>query len=261
MDTTRHLSAVKSLIAIGSILILGACGGEEAIGTSTQQLTGENSSDSSSETDIIAVDDEGTHYLFETASDGRFNIALPTGHTYELYISENGTSGLEQASKMVFPRADGSIDHKVRVNGAMDPFDLGEVSLADTLDAASYQVELVSEESQGEEDNIEGSDEAMECDEGPAGLFCVHDGLHPGCTGLSIAAEARNNGSHAGQPAGDDGVQIAREARQAAEHDAEQAEAADEYIPEGDGQGSIDDERPIALPQINPPFEFPGCDG
>lgn len=256
MNRTLSFHTLLTTSAVVALMALLGCVDDE-VATSTQQLTGTVSADSDAERpDIVAVDEMGTPYLFETGANGAFRIALPVGHTYELFVNEHGTQGLEQANKVVFPRTNGDFDHRVHVSGAMDPFDMGEVRAAGTPDTAHFQVEQALSEEQDDP-------EATECADGPPGLFCVHDGVHPGCEGLTIAAtnraQAGNQASNA-PPQSDEGSQIAEEARQAAERNAEQADAGAEYIPDDSDQESLDDNQPIALPQIPPPFEFPGCD-
>ena len=325
MKRKRFLHLATVLIAAIGMFILGACGEagtDDSVETSTQQLTGSLPDQSGAELpDVVAVDQRGIQYLFETDENGDFRLALPTGHTYELYINENGTRGLEQASQLVFPRADDQVDTTVTIGGAMAPFDLGEVRPAGTLETAQYHItqasgeengdvdqrpdsagqpddlptegadseeadseEADSEEADSEEADSEEADaeDAMDCPEGPPGLYCVHDGAHPACQGLAIAAAnraaARGNASEA-QQTGEEGRRIAEEARQRAEQDAEEADADDEEAEadseeeeadaeddedqasaESDGDnGPGPNDRPIALPQFNPPFEFPGC--
>ncbi len=329
MDRTRFLNVVLALIATAGMLTLVGCGEastDDAYDTSTQELTGSIPADSAPDRpDIVAVDERGTEYLFDTDEAGGFHLALPAGHTYELYVSEQGTRGLEQASQLVFPRADGDVDDSVTIGGAMAPFDLGEVRPAGTMETANYQLENASaedrrqdgdaedrgdqatgDEQSGEQatgDDAAGDDatgdeaetddeesgdqaadddaEAMDCAEGAPGLFCIHDGLHPACEGLAIAAanrgEARGNADRARQNA-DQGRQMAEQARLDAEQDARQtgaeqadAEQAGEHMPDAleehagpeseEERGPIDNDRPIALPQFNPPFEFLGCSG
>ncbi|MFW6057436.1 MAG: hypothetical protein ACOC9W_01130, partial [Persicimonas sp.] len=107
MDRTRFLNAALALIATAGMLTLVGCGEastDDAYDTSTQALTGSIPADSDLDRpDIVAVDERGTEYLFDTDEDGGFHLALPAGHTYELYVSEQGTRGLEQASRLVFP--------------------------------------------------------------------------------------------------------------------------------------------------------------
>jgi hypothetical protein len=309
MDRTRTSNAIVALIAIAGMLGLASCGeaASEEFGTSTQQLIGTIPDDTGAELpDVVAVDESGTSYLFETEEDGTFRLALPSGHTYELFLSEQGTRGLEQASQIVFPRADGDVDRSVSVGGEMAPFDLGEVRPAGTLETANYQVEDASSEDrrQDNQEHAEGADQngatpdedgdeagqdgdeaeadeadAMDCADGPAGLFCVHDGIHPGCEGLAIAADMRAQGrANADQGRDeadqrrdevDDGRQIAEQARRDVHSADAGAEQADDYLSEDlpqqaggqlqEDQGADDLDRPIALPQFNPPVEFPGC--
>lgn len=237
----KRIWKIVSLTAIiGGMLVAFGCGDAER-DDSAQQLTGSLSMDSDGDAaELIAVDEEGTAYLFETDDDGNFRLALPAGQAYELYVREEASQGLDVASQIVFPRADGGVDHQVSIEGTMAPFEVGELRPEESLDAASYEV--VSSESQ-----------TSGCEEGPEGLYCVHDGVHPGCQGLETASEARKNAER--------GLQIADEARQAAEADVELVEQAVSEAEDGADNGDdVDSDRPVALPQINPPFEFPGCD-
>lgn len=293
MKRTSIESLVTTTLAIAAaaaLVVAVGCGETE---TNTQQMTGQLSTEAdedaeeetdgtvSADADVVAVDDVGNAYLFETDDEGNFVLELPVGHTYELYVSEEGVQGLEEANKMTFPRLDGEIDPQVAVQGEMAPFDLGEVGTAESEEEADYYL-MRAEEGENAEDNAQadaqddagdtetdedGDDQAQECDEGAPGLYCIHDGKHPACEGLETAAENRadapaggaDNAPGGGPP---EGIDVAEQARDAAERDIEEADEAPE-IPEaeaGDESGDADVEGPVALPEFNPPAVFPGCD-
>lgn len=242
-------SPLMILAAAGAVALFGCVEPDDSTDTQTQQITGELSSDSDSDADLVAVDDSGTLYLFETEPDGSFHLELPAGHTYELYASEDGVRGLDQAHKLVFPRVDGDVDQQIDIAGQMEPFELGDVGSADSLESAEFQVQ------QAEDSGQPDDSESMECDEGAAGLFCIHDGLHPGCEGLSVAAD-RAAGA---QDQATEGFQLAEQARQAADQAIEADGDSAPDIPEFDDSASVDPDQPIALSQYNPPAQFPGC--
>lgn len=287
MKRTSITTLVSTALAMAAAATLIAAVGCGETATETQQMTGQLSaesdedsdeeSDSTADTDgdVVAVDDTGTPYLFETDADGNFQLELPAGHTYELYVTEEGLQGLEEANKMAFPRIEGGVDQQVAVDGEMAPFDLGEVGTADSMEEAEYHL-MQAEEADDAADNGQPEDgdetgetdddgQAQECDEGAPGLFCIHDGQHPACQGLETAAEQR-----AEAPAGADedpggppeGIDVAEEARDAAEGEIEEADEVPE-IPEvevDDESGDADTEGLVALPEFNPPALFPGCD-
>lgn len=231
----RETLKIVSLMAVaGGMLVAFGCGDAER-DDSTQQLTGSLSTNiDGDDADLVAVDEEGTAYLFELDDGGTFRIALPAGQSYELYLREEASQSLAAASQLVFPRADGSVDHGVYVEGEMAPFEIGELRPTASLHTASYEV-------------VPSESEVSECEDGPEGLYCVHDGVHPGCQGLDVASEARQNAER--------GHQIADEARQAADAHLDPVEDAASEAEDG----AVDSDRPIALPEINPPFEFSGC--
>lgn len=232
----RKAKQIRIVAALAALFFLAACGetGDESIASLTQQLSGSISPDAEiPDAGIVAVDEAGGLYLFEVDAGGQFQVELPAGQSYELYISAQGEAGLQLVSQLVFPRRDGEVDSSVRVDAGMAPFDLGELRPAGALEEAEYEV-------------VESAAAAAECEEGPAGLFCIHDGLHPGCEGLQIAAEARQRVA--------EGRQIADQARQAAER-------AGEHLP-----AEVEDHRPlrpessVAVPERNAPLAFPGCE-
>lgn len=262
MSSKRSIQLILAgTLAAGSLALSGCVQLDQPTRTSTQELTGHVPDEADLEdAEIVTVDEEQNRRVFATDENGDFRLELPSGHTYEVYVAEEGERGLDEADQLVFPRSDGWVDRTITVSGEMAPFDLGEVRPAGTLETAEYHVAEAAERDEErpdapERDSLDEADERVECEEGPAGLFCVHDGIHPGCEGLSIAAEKRAAG-------------MAHADRTGSDQDAELPEIATDHIPEDPESSSseseerpepIDLSQPVALAQFNPPFEFPGC--
>jgi hypothetical protein len=255
--------------AVLSVLMLAMSGCSSADKTAANENTSTISGQFALEsfpdapTSVSAIDETGSKTKVQPSKDGKFAIALNTGHSYSISIEVGSSS-----EPIVFPRKDGSLRKTFDVTSSNANVNLGTIRHLDSAPSQGFSVRGTKQ----------GDQEASECEDGivtSTGAVCVDDETVSVCanerTSISETAddaETKDATDVAEPTESKDATDVAeptesKDATDVAEptesKDATDVAEPTESKDATESEDEVDERRPMAIPEHNAPSALGGC--